>query len=61
MNDVDFIIKSLSLQGLPVYQEDISSIQKLLFTINQAENSLNAFPHLNKEVPITIVDKELML
>lgn len=57
----DFIRKSLYLQGLPVYEADIPYIYQLLYTINQAEGALHAFPDLNLETPITIVDKELML
>ncbi|TFJ92400.1 hypothetical protein [Lentibacillus salicampi] len=61
MNDAKFIKQGLYLQGLSVYEADISYIQNILFTIEQAQKSLNAFPDLNQEVPITVTDKRLML
>ncbi|GAB3059058.1 hypothetical protein [Virgibacillus ainsalahensis] len=61
MNDANFIRHGLYLQGFPVYEKDIPYIQTICHTINQAQTSLHAFPHLHQQVPITIVDKELML
>ncbi|MFB4472614.1 hypothetical protein ACDI16_06630 [Oceanobacillus caeni] len=62
MNDINFIKQSLYLQGLPIYETDIQHIQNILFTINQAQNNLKKIsPNLNKTVPITVVDKRLML
>ncbi|WP_163971838.1 hypothetical protein [Oceanobacillus halotolerans] len=53
--------QELYLQGLPIYEADIPYIHNILYTINLAQTSTDAFPHLNKEIPITVVDKELML
>ncbi|WP_100011152.1 hypothetical protein [Lentibacillus sediminis] len=55
-----YIRQGLYNQGLPVYETDIPFIQNILYTVEQAESSLGAFPYLNQEVPITVVDKELM-
>lgn len=57
MNDANFIKQFLDLQGLPIYETDIPYIQNILYTMKQAQGSLQAFPHLNLEVPITVVDK----
>lgn len=61
MNDIYFIKQALNLQGLPIYETDIQHIHNILCTINQAQASLKEFPDLNMYVPITIVDKRLML
>ncbi|GEL77927.1 hypothetical protein [Tenuibacillus multivorans] len=61
MNRTDLIKQGLFLKGLPIYETDIQHIQNIHFTINQAQTPLNAFPNLNKTVPITVVDKRLML
>lgn len=60
MNDVNSIKQRLHSQRLPFYESDIQHIQNTLFIINYAEQSLQAFPHLNKKVPITIVDKRII-
>ncbi|WP_077618632.1 hypothetical protein [Bacillus sinesaloumensis] len=60
MNNSNFIKQSLYFQGLPIYETDIPHIQRILFTVNQAQRSLYAFPNLNSKVPITIVDKRLL-
>lgn len=59
MSDTTFIQNGLRIQELPAYQTDIPYIQSILITLHNAENSLIAFPNLNKEVPITVVDKRL--
>ncbi|MBP1970477.1 hypothetical protein J2Z83_002598 [Virgibacillus natechei] len=61
MDYASFLRQSLYLQGLPIYEADLPYIHHILYTINEAEAPLKAFPELNVEVPITIVDKELML
>lgn len=61
MNDANFIKQSLHLQGLPIYKTDIPYIQNILYTMNEAQGSLQIFPYLNLEVPITVIDKKLML
>lgn len=61
MNDISFIKQALYLQGLPFYEADIQHIHNILSTVNQAQASLKAFPDLNIEVPITIIDQRLML
>lgn len=60
MNDANFIKQFLHLQGLPAYHTDIPFIQNILYTMKQAQVSLQPFTYLNIEVPITVVDKELM-
>ncbi|MFD1363379.1 hypothetical protein [Lentibacillus salinarum] len=60
MEKTNMIRQGLYLQGLPVYEADIPFIHNILCTMNQAQASLTAFPHLNQEVPMTIVDKALM-
>lgn len=60
MNKVEFIRKGLTLQNLPVYEIDLPFIQFLLNTVMKAQSATHAFPHLYQEVPITIVDKELL-
>ena len=61
MDDANFIRYGLHLQGLPDYENDISYIYNILCTMKQAQISLYAFPYLNMEIPITIVDKDLLL
>lgn len=61
MSATNFIKQGLYLQNLPFDETDIQHIHNTLFTINEAEVSLKAFPNLNKEVPVTIVDKRLIL
>ncbi|MBY0095723.1 hypothetical protein [Mesobacillus maritimus] len=55
----EYIRYSLALQGIDVYESDLPYIHNLLFTMNQAQVPLQAFP-LNKEVPITVVDKGML-
>lgn len=57
MNDTSFIKQFLDLHGLPIYETNIPYIQNILYTMKQAQGSPQAFPHLNLEVPITVVDK----
>lgn len=57
MNFENLIKQGLHVQGLPIYEPDIPYIHQILYTINQAETSISSFPSLNKEVPITVVDK----
>lgn len=54
------ISESLCLQKLPFKEADIPYIQNILDIINDAEKSLQAYPYLNFETPITVVDKELI-
>lgn len=61
MDDANFIRQGLQMQGLPVYEADIPYIQQIRYTMYQAQTSLHVFPHLNMEIPMTIVDKELLL
>ncbi|WP_068673233.1 hypothetical protein [Oceanobacillus sp. Castelsardo] len=62
MNDTNFIKQSLYQQGLPIYDADILHIQNTLLTINYAERNLKKIsPNLNQKVPITVVDKRLLL
>lgn len=61
MHKDHFIRLGLYAQSLPIYETDIPYIQNILSTIEQSEDSLNTFPYLNQEVPITIIDKELLL
>ncbi|GIO22025.1 hypothetical protein [Oceanobacillus sp. J11TS1] len=61
MDNANYIRYGLHLQGLSAYENDIPYIYNLLRTMKQAQISLDAFPHLNTEIPITIVDKELLL
>ncbi|HLS10495.1 hypothetical protein [Lentibacillus sp.] len=60
MEEMNMIRQGLYLQGFSVYEADTSYIHNILCTMNQAQASFTAFPHLNQEVPITIVDKALM-
>ncbi|WP_164214937.1 hypothetical protein [Virgibacillus sp. YIM 98842] len=60
MNYEGYIRQSLYLRELPAYQADIPIIHKLFCEMNQSAAYLHAFPNLNMETPITIVDKELM-
>ena len=61
MNDPYLIKHELCAQGLPVYEGDIPYIDNILTTINQSQASLQAFPDVNNEKPITVVDRRLML
>ncbi|MDA3128754.1 hypothetical protein ACFPTR_13475 [Aliibacillus thermotolerans] len=54
------IQKLLRLQGLSVFREDVPQIFHILDTIYESEKATLAFPDLNEEVPMTIVDKELL-
>mgnify|MGYP001363698448 CR=1 FL=1 len=60
MFDPTFVRQGLYLQQLPVYESEIPYIIHQLGTVQQAKLALKYFPHLNEEVPITIVDKERM-
>lgn len=61
MDVANFIKQGLYFHGYPIYETDIPYIQQLITTINLAQTSTNVFPHLNEEVPITIVDKGMIL
>lgn len=61
MNHENYVRQSLHLQGLPAYEADIPYICSILSTINQAQATLKAFPNLNKEAPITVVDKDELM
>lgn len=60
MDHITFIKNGLHVQALPVYENDIPYIQNILHTVKQAQESLQAYPYLNTEVPITVVDKGLI-
>lgn len=60
MNSTDFIKDGLSLQGFPVYETDLPYIHSILSIIHQTQGSLEAFPYVNEEMPIMIVDKALL-
>lgn len=55
-----YVRQGLYLQGLPVYETDIPFILQILSTIHEAEIQLQAFPNVNTETPITIVDKAVL-
>lgn len=61
MNNENYLSQSLYLRGLPVYPSDLPFIHQVLYEMDQAGIALHAFPALNMETPITIVDQELML
>ncbi|MCM3584710.1 hypothetical protein M3182_02990 [Mesobacillus maritimus] len=61
MIDPNFIKQGLRFQQLPFYETDLPFIQSILFTMKQAEMATSDFPHLNAEIPITVVDKRLMV
>ncbi|MCT1903038.1 hypothetical protein [Oceanobacillus sojae] len=60
MDDANFIRQGLHLQGLPFCETDIPYILQIRCTMTLSQNALSAFPYLNMETPITIVDKELL-
>ncbi|KRG13172.1 hypothetical protein [Lederbergia galactosidilytica] len=60
MNGSNFIREGLLVQHLPVYETDIPYIHSILSIIQQTQGSLEAFPNLNEEIPILIVDKALL-
>lgn len=60
MVDVNNIRENLRSQRLRVYETDLPFIQGILLTMEQAQKPLQALPNLNMEVPITVVDKDLM-
>lgn len=61
MNDTHCLKRGLYVQGLPIYEADLPYISNILSTIKQTEASTDMFPDLNAEVPIVVVDKELLL
>ncbi|GAB2574077.1 hypothetical protein [Gracilibacillus alcaliphilus] len=61
MDDANVVKQSLHVQGLPIFETDIPYIQNICYTINQAQLSIHALPHLNMETPITVLDKGLIL
>ncbi|MCM3671310.1 hypothetical protein M3181_20330 [Mesobacillus maritimus] len=61
MIDPNFIKQGLRFQQFPFYETDLPFIQSILFTMKQAEMATSDFPHLNAEIPITVVDKRLMV
>lgn len=60
MDDANVIRQGLHLHGLPICETDIPYIQQIRCTMKLSQHALSAFPYLNMEVPITIVDKELL-
>lgn len=60
MHDTKLTKQNLYFQGLPIYETDIRYIQQTHLTVTLAQNALKEFPHLNKKVPITIVDQRLV-
>lgn len=61
MNFHFYLLQRLNSQGLSVYETDLPYIQSVLNTMNLAQAPLQLFANLNKEIPITIVDKELIV
>ncbi|MEB1808921.1 MAG: hypothetical protein LPK26_16805 [Bacillaceae bacterium] len=55
-----FIRHSLHLNGMPVKEADLPYIQHVYHTIQQAQLPLKAQPDLSEEMPMTIVDPELI-
>lgn len=61
MEDFNASRQLLTLYGLPMYQEDIPSIQRVLMAAFHAQAAVKEFPELRETVPITIVDKDLLV
>jgi hypothetical protein len=59
MNE-QWIRMTLKERGLPAFDKDLPYIRQLLQTVNRAEQAADRAPYLNMEVPITVVDKELL-
>lgn len=57
----EFIKQSLSVEGLPFYDTDIQHVQRIDHTVHKAKTALKAFPNLNRQIPITIVDQKVIL
>lgn len=52
-----FLKQEFHLKGMPVNKEDIKYIEELITTVVKEQSSLDDFPELKNEVPMTIVDK----
>ena len=55
-----YVRQGLDFQGIPFHETDIYYIHHVLFTINQAQEALQAFHDLYQEIPITIFDKGVL-
>ncbi|GAE33972.1 hypothetical protein [Halalkalibacter akibai] len=60
MDFADFIRKNLYLDAIPVAEADIPFIQQVLYSVYQAQTAVWTQRDLKDEVPITIVDSELI-
>lgn len=52
-----YIRAGLKAQGLPVKEEDIESINDMLATINEEQESIKEFSDLKDKLPIKSFDK----
>ena len=58
----DFFIKqSLTLHGVPVIQSDLPFILDVYRTILQEHNTLNVAQNIHEEVPIVVVDQDVII
>lgn len=55
------IKQHFSIHGIPINDADLPFIQHIHHTILQVSTPLTSQTELNQEVPITIVDPELIL
>ncbi|UJL47731.1 hypothetical protein KFZ58_07705 [Virgibacillus sp. NKC19-16] len=54
------IKEQLKRQGIPVIEADLPYIQKLLLTIERAHAPVKANNNLHKEIPLVVVDPEVV-
>lgn len=60
MKAENYVKQSLHLHRIPVMEHDLPHIIHVLSTIYHEQTNLLAFPDLNEEVPVLIVDPRLI-
>jgi hypothetical protein len=55
-----YIKGALLLRCISPIDQDIPYIQSVLLTIQQAQTSLQPYPDLRKEIPLVVVDHEVI-
>lgn len=54
------IQEQLKLYGIPVIETDLPYIQQLQYTVQEAHKPVEARTNLHKEVPLVVVDPEVI-
>ncbi|WP_213422044.1 hypothetical protein [Bhargavaea massiliensis] len=60
MGEINYIRSALKKQGFPALASDLPVLAGLMAEVSRAESDLREFPEVTKQLPVTVVQKELL-